>query len=274
MTIHISDVNDMTTAIDTFNYLQGDIEQSFQRVQHICNSPRYHRQELDQILNHISCTLDDLEQVNQLINSSSIENQSVNILSDQNAPLLLNLNENDSEKSNNPISITNLTKTSFTIGYSKENEERLSSSNTNQTYDERKDFIDRMKKQQEYYKNKIQTLKPENQMETIQLDPIPDDEFTEDQVIRQQDRHIEDIHHTIVSLKNLTQTMNFEINDHIRVLDNLETGMIDNQSRVENLTRQTKNFIRSSGDGVGGHTCLFAIAVGLFFLIVILILFF
>ena len=115
-------------------------------------------------------------------------------------------------------------------------------------------------------------------MEIIRLDPPvdddDDDEQTDDRLIRKQDEQLDGIHHSIVSLKNLTQTMNFEINDHLRVLDGLETGMIESQNGVESLTKQTKHFIRTSPDGVGGHTCLFAIAVGLFFLIIILILFF
>jgi len=165
----------------------------------------------------------------------------------------------------------------FTVGYSKDNEERLLSSNSNNTItvllpsvDEREDFIRRMKSQYDYYKNKMSPTTNEAQMEVIRLDQAPD----EDHIIRKQDEQLEDIHHSIISLKNLTKNINFEIDDHIRVLDNLETDMIDSQNRVANLTNRTKNFIRTSGDSVGGHTCLFAIAVGLFFLIVILILFF
>ncbi|CAF3900673.1 unnamed protein product [Rotaria magnacalcarata] len=266
----------MTTVIDTFLYLQRDIEQSFQRVQTIFSSSHYDRRELDRIFNHISCTLDDLEKVNQLINSSSsVENESVNITSNQNASLLLNLSENDlgDEVSNSRISIKNSTKNNFTVGYSKENEERLLVTNSNATvdlqpsFDEREDFIRRMKLQHDYYKNKIQSINNETQMEIIQLDQTPDDHKNEDHIIRKQDEQLEQIHHSIVSLKNLTQNINFEINDHIRVLDNLETGMIDSQGHVERLTNQTKTFIRSSADDVGGHTCLFALAVGLFFIL-------
>ncbi|CAF3180058.1 unnamed protein product [Rotaria socialis] len=273
----------MTTVIDTFLYLQRDIEQSFQRVQTIFSSSHYDRQELDHIFNHISCTLDDLEKVNQLINSSSsVENESVNITSNKNAPLLLNLSENDfdDEISNSQISIKNSAKKNFTVGYSKDNEERLLVTNSNATidlqpsFDEREDFIHRMKLQRDYYKNKIQSINNETQMEIIQLDQTPDDHNNEDHIIRKQDEQLEQVHHSIVSLKNLTQNINFEINDHIRVLDNLETGMIDSHGHVEILTNQTKTFIRSSADEVGGHTCLFAFAVGLFFIIVILILFF
>lgn len=110
-------------------------------------------------------------------------------------------------------------------------------------------------------------------METIRLDPTAEDE-SEDRIILKQDEQLNGLHHSIVSLKNLTQNINFEINDHLRVLDNLESSMITRQDGVESLTKQTKYFIRNSGDGVGGHTCLFAVSVALFFLIVILILFF
>jgi hypothetical protein len=110
-------------------------------------------------------------------------------------------------------------------------------------------------------------------MEIIRLDPAPEEE-TEDQIISKQDEQLEDFHLSIVSLKNLTQSINLEINDHIQVLDNLETNMVNSQNRVENLTNRTKTFIRTSTDGIGGHTCLFCIAVVLFFLIIILILFF
>jgi syntaxin 8 len=279
----------MSTTIDTFIYLKRDIEQSFQRVQKIYNSSQHDQQELDQLFNHISCTLDDLQKVNQLLHSSStLENQSVNIPLKQNTPLLnLSENENDfqeentkfiTEKRNTQISIKDQTQKHFSVGYTKENEEPLLSSNSNTTTvllpssDEREDFIGRMKTEFVYYKNKFQQTKKEPPMEIIRLDQAPEE--NEDQIIREQDEQLEGIHHSIVSLKNLTQNINFEINDHIRVLDNLETGMINSQNRVENLTNRTKTFIRTSGDGVGGHTCLFILAVGLFFLIVILILFF
>jgi hypothetical protein len=234
----------MNTTIDTFIYLKRDIEQSFQRLQTISNSPRYHHQELEQLFNHISCTLDDLQKVNQLLHSSSIPPSKS-----------LKLSENEEENTN------------FTIGYSKENEE-----SSIMTSDQREDFINNMKTQFNYYKNKIQPIKKDSQMEIIRLDQASEE--NEDQIILKQDEQLEDMHHSIVSLKNLTKNINFEINDHIRVLDDLETDMIDNQNRVENLTRRTKNFLRISKDGVGGHTCLFCTAVGLFFLIIILILFF
>jgi len=270
----------MNTTIDTFIYLKRDIEQSFQRVQKIYNSSQHDPQELDQLFNHISCTLDDLQKVNQLLHSSStLENQSVN------TPLL-NLSENENtkfipEERNTQISIKDQAQKHFSVGYSKENEEPLLPSNANITNttivllpssDEREDFIGRMKTEFVYYKNKFQQTKKEPPMEIIRLDQAPEE--NEDQIIRKQDEQLEDFHHSIVSLKNLTQNINFELNDHIRVLDNLETGMISSQNRVENLTNRSKNFIRTSGDGVGGHTCLFILAVALFFLIVILILFF
>jgi len=274
----------MSTTIDTFIYLKRDIEQSFQRVQTIYNSSHYNPQQLDQLFNHISCTLDDLEKVNQLLQSSStLENSSVNIPSKQNTDSLsLSENENDFEeektkfipqKRNTQISIKDQAQKRFTVGYSKENEEPLLTSNSNITSDEREDFIRRMKTQFDYYKNKNQSTKKDAQMEIIRLDPAPEEE-TEDQMIRRQDDQLEDFHLSIVSLKNLTQNINLEINDHIRVLDNLETTMVDSQNGVENLTSRTKTFIRTSAGGVGGHTCLFCIAVGLFFLIIILVLFF
>jgi len=283
----------MSTTIDTFIYLKRDIEQSFQHVQTISNSSHYDQQKLDQLLNHISCTLDDLQKVNQLLSSSStFENSSVNIPLKQNTHSLNHSeNENDFEeeniqfipqKSTTQISINDQIQKRFTVGYSKENEESLLSSNSNMTnttivllpsFDEREDFIRRMKIQIDHYKNKSQSRKKEAQMEIIRLDQAPEEE-TEDQIIRKQDEQLEDFHLSIVSLKNLTQNMNLEINDHIRVLDNLETNMINSQNRIENLTNRTKTFIRTSTGGVGGHTCLFCTAVGLFFLIVILILFF
>jgi flagellin-like hook-associated protein FlgL len=229
----ILDLHGMSTTIDTFIYLKRDIEQSFQRLEKISISPTYHQQEINQLINHISCTLDDLQKVNQ------------------------------SKSNTHPLNLSD-----------DENEEPLlSSTNPVPTADEREEFIVRMKVQFDYYKNKIPPRKNEDQMEIIRLDQAAEDE-NEDQIIRKQDEQLEDIHHSIISLKNLTTNMNFEINDHIRVLDNLETDMVSSQNRVENLTKRTKNFIRISADGVGGHTCLFAIAVGLFFLIIILILFF
>ena len=133
-----------------------------------------------------------------------------------------------------------------------------------------------MKRQFNYYKAKRQKLQTEAQMEIVHLDQTYDDDDEEnvDHILRKQDEHLDDVHHSIISLKNLTHNINFEINDHLRVLNNLENDMTNSQNRVENLTNRTKHFIRTSTDGVGGHTCLFAIAVGLFFLIIILILFF
>ncbi|CAF3640613.1 unnamed protein product [Rotaria sordida] len=285
----------MSTAIDTFIYLQRDIEQSFQRVQTICSSSHYDQQELNQILNHISCTLDDLQKVNQLIDSrSTLENHPVNITSNRNASHLLNLSDNENDfneenikfiqqKPKTEISIKDETQKKIRISYSKENEKPLLSSNSNiintntvllPSFNEREDIINHIKLQYDYYKNKIQPINKETQMEIIHLDQTPEDEKNEDQIIRKQDEHLDHIHNSIISLKNLTHNINFEIDDHIQVLDNLETGMINSQNHVESLTNQTKYFIRTSTDGVGGHTCLFAIAVGLFFLIVILIIFF
>ena len=227
----------MSTTNDTFIYLKRDIEQSFQRVQTLSNSSHYHHQELDQLLNHISCTLDDLQKVNHLLQTSE-------------------------DKTNS------LPERRLTVSFSKENDESSVSSNSN-LIDEREEFLQRMKSQYEYFKNKFQSTNKDAQMEIIRLD-----QETEDQILRRQDEQLEDFHHSIVSLKNLTQNINFEINDHIKVLDNLETSMVNSHNRVENLTNRTKNFLRSSGDGIGGHTCLFCTAVILFFLIVILIIFF
>jgi hypothetical protein len=156
-----------------------------------------------------------------------------------------------------------------------QNEEPLLSSNTAllPSVDEREDFIRRMKTQFNYYKSKTPSTKREAQMEIVRLDQAPEEE-NEDRLISKQDEQLEGIHHSIISLKNLTHNINFEIDDHIRVLDNLETGMVDSQNRVENLTKHTKHFLRTTADGVGGHTCLFATAVLLFLVIIILILFF
>jgi hypothetical protein len=247
----------MSTTIDTFIYLKRDIEQSFQRVQTISNSSHYNPHELDQLLNHISCTLDDLQKINQLLHSSStLENTH---------PLNLSENEDDFED------------TKKLISQKRQNEESFLSSNSNLIHptssDEREEFVRSMKTQLDYYKNKVQSTKKDAPMEIIRLDQAPEEE-TEDQIISKQDAQLNDFHLSIVSLKNLTQNINLEINDHIRVLDNLETNMVNSQNRVQNLTNRTKSFIRVSTDGVGGHTCLFCIAIGLFFLIVILILFF
>ncbi|UJR35783.1 hypothetical protein I4U23_028531 [Adineta vaga] len=255
----------MSTTIDTFIYLQRDIEQSFQRVQTISQLSHYDQHELDQLLNHISCTLDDLQKVNQLLRSTSSttsENQSVN-------NPLFNLSENENDFSDGQKRLT--------VNYTKENEEVFLSSNSNSSlsFEEREDFIRQMKADYSYYKNKIPSIKKESQMETIRLDQHQDDEnFNEDQLIRKQDEQLDDMHHSIISLKNLTKNINFELEDHIRVLDNLDNDMISSQNRVENLTKRTKDLFRTSAGGVGGHTCLFSIAVGLFFLIIILILFF
>ncbi|CAF1565018.1 unnamed protein product, partial [Rotaria sordida] len=169
----------MTTAIDTFIYLQRDIEQSFQRVQTICSSSHYDQQELNQILNHISCTLDDLQKVNQLIDSrSTLENHPVNITSNRNASHLLNLSDNENDfneenikfiqqKPKTEISIKDETQKNIRISYSKENEKPLLSSNSNiintktvllPSFNERKDIINHMKLQYDYYKNKIQPI--------------------------------------------------------------------------------------------------------------------
>ncbi|CAF0904366.1 unnamed protein product [Adineta steineri] len=244
----------MSTTIDTFIYLKRDIEQSFQRVQAISNSSQYDQQELDQLFNHISCTLDDLQKINQSVNIPLPD---------------LSENENDSEGENTEF----ISQKHFTVSYSKD-----SNINNGTTYEEREDFIRRMKTELTYYKSKIQPTKKENQMEIIRLDQAPeeedDDDGHEDHIIRKQDQQLEDMHHSIVSLKNLTKNINFEINDHINILDTLETDMVNSHNHIENLTNRTKNFIRTSAGGVGGHTCLFAVAIGLFFLIIILILFF
>jgi chromosome segregation ATPase len=239
----------MSTTIDTFIYLKRDIEQSFQRVQTITTSSHYNPQELDQLLNHISCTLDDLEKINQLLRSSSTH------------PLDLSENEDDFEDTTKLVSKKH---------QKDQNEKSFLSSYSS---DEREEFVRHMKTQLDYYKTKVQSTKKDAPMEIIRLDQ-PLEEETEDQMICKQDAQLNDFHLSIVSLKNLTQNINAEINDHIQVLDNLETNMVNSQNRVENLTKRTKNFIRISTGGVGGHTCLFCIAVGLFFLIVILIVFF
>jgi hypothetical protein len=243
----------MSTTIDTFIYLKKDIEQSFQRVQTITTSSHYNPHELDQLLNHISCTLDDLQKINQLLRSHSTH------------PLDLSDHDDDFEDTTRLVSKKR---------QKDQNDESLLSSNSNFTSsDEREEFVRNMKTQLDYYKTKVQSIKKDAPMEIIRLDLAPEEE-TEDRLIAKQDAQIDDMHLSIVSLKNLTQNINLEINDHIRVLDNLETNMVHSQNGIENLTKRTKEFIRISSGGVGGHTCLFCIAVGLFFLIVILILFF
>lgn len=227
----------MSSTIDTFIYLQRDIEQSFQRVQKLFNLSSIPHGEIEQILNHISCTLDDLQKVNQLLLVSTDKTDD----SDEKAKFL-------------PTK-------QHSISYSKEL--------ILPSIDERQEYVVQMRNQLEYYQNKIQSSKTDSQMDIIRLD-----QENEDQMLREQDQQLEDFHLSIVSLKNLTQNMNFEINDHIRVLDNLETGMVHSQSRVENLTRRTKDFFLSSTDGFLTNTCLFSTAIILFFLIVILVLFF
>lgn len=293
--LNISDIHGMKTTVDTFIYLQRDIEQSFQHVQTTLSSSHYDQQELDHLFNHISCTLDDIGKINQLIDASpNIDNHSVNITSNVTVPSSIDLYENENDfgeentkliqqNFNTSISIKDQTENEFLVDYSKENKEPLLSSTSNMhnttlvllpSNDEREDFIRRMKQQYDFYKNKIQSMKKETHMEIIELDQVTEDEKNQDAIIRQQDEHLDDMHHSIISLKNLTQNINTEINSHLRVLDNLETGMVNSQDHAQSLTHQTKTFIRKSTDGVGGHTCLFAIAVGLFFLIVILIIFF
>ena len=274
----------MTTTVDTFLYLQRDIEQSFHRLH---SSSFRNQQELDQLLHHVSCTLDDLQEVHQLLPSSStFEHQAVDIADSS----VLSDNENELEqentlfippKSHTSISIKDPLEKGFVVGYSKVKESSLLSSNTHTTasgallpsFDERRDFIRRMKAQLHSCRNDMQLVRKELPMETIRLDPAPEEE-SEDRIILKQDAQLDGLHHSIVSLKNLTKNINFELDDHLRVLDTLESNMITRQNGVETLTKQTKHFIRTSGDGVGGHTCLFAVAIGLFFLIVILILFF
>jgi len=233
----------MSSTIDTFIYLQRDIEQSFQRIHKLfCLSSIPHN-EIEQILNHISCTLDDLQKVNQLLHIPTDKSDN----SDEKAQFLPTKQQQQQQQ--------------LSVSYSKE----LTAPST----DERQEYLIQMKSQLDYYQNKIQSSKTDSQMDIIRLD-----QENEDQLIRQQDEQLEDFHLSIVSLKNLTQNMNFEINDHIRVLDNLETGMTHSQSRVENLTHRTKDLLLSSTDGFVTHTCLFSIAIILFFLIVILVLFF
>lgn len=239
--------------MDTFIYLKRDIEQSFQRVQKLLNSPFSNPQELDQIFNHISCTLDDLQKLNQSLQTSSTQ------------PFDPSDDENDTD--DNIQLISSKRNKHLTVGYSKESDQSFVSSN------EREEFIRHMKTQLDHYKTRAKSIRKDAPMEIIRLDPAVEDE-NEDQIIRKQDAQLDDIHHSIVSLKNMTLNINSEINDHIRVLDNLESGMISSQNRVQNLTNRTKNFLRTSGDGVGGNTCLFCTAIGLFFLIVILIIFF
>ena len=282
--ICILDLHGMTTTVDTFLYLQRDIEQSFYRLH---SSSFRNQQDFDQLLHHISCTLDDLQEVHRLLPSTStVEHQIVDIpepsvsFNSENE-----LNQENSlfipQRSHTTISITDPSQKGFTVGYSRVKESSLASSNTHTTassallpsFNERKDFIRRMQSQLDSCRHDMQVMRRELPMETIRLDPTADDE-SEDRIILKQDEQLDGLHHSIVSLKNLTQNINFEIDDHLRVLDNLESSMITRQNGVESLTKQTKHFIRNSGDGVGGHTCLFAVSIGLFFLIVILILFF
>jgi hypothetical protein len=117
----ILDLHGMSTTIDTFIYLKRDIEQSFQRLEKISISPTYHQQEINQLINHISCTLDDLQKVNQSKSNTH--------------PLNLSDDENE--------------------------EPLLSSTNPVPTADEREEFIVRMKVQFDYYKNKIPPRKNE-----------------------------------------------------------------------------------------------------------------
>lgn len=262
----------MNAAMDTFIYLKRDIEQSFQRVQTILTSSPHNSHELDQLLNHISCTLDDLQKLNQSLRSPSTTHSTLSIeLSDD---------ENDFDDHAKLISSkrnTDHSEKHLTVGYSKEYEQSFVSTANSTSHsissNEREEFIQSMKTQLDYYKTKAKSSRKDAPMEIIRLDPAPEEE-TEDQMLRKQDAQLEDFHLSIVSLKNLTQNINCEINDHIRVLDNLESNMISSQNRVQNITNRTKNFLRISSDGVGGHTCLFCTAVGLFFLIVILIIFF
>ena len=214
----------MTSTVDTFIYLQRDIEQTFQRLQ---TSSFASQQDYDQLLHHLSCTLDDLEEVHRLLPPSD-QTDEINA------------------KSSSSVSFAKFP-----------------------SFDEREEYLRRMRKQCETCRTNV----PKRPMETVRLD-LPLDDENEDQLIRKQDEHLEHIHHSIVSLKNLSQNIHQEIDDHLRVLDHLGTGMTDTHNQVENLHRQTKNFLQRSGDGIGGHTGLFSIAVLLFFLIVILILFF
>lgn len=262
----------MNTAMDTFIYLKRDIEQSFQRVQTLLNSSPYNSHEIDQLFNHISCTLDDLHKLNQSLRSSSTTNNTHT----------LDLSDDENDFDDNVKLITSKRNKDHsekhpTVGYSKEYEQSFVSTNNSISHssssDEREEFVRSMKTQLDHYKTKAKSLRKDAPMEIIRLDPAAEEE-TEDQMLRKQDAQLEDFHLSIVSLKNITQNINTEIDDHIRVLDNLESNMVNSQNRVQNLTNRTKNFLRVSGDGVGGHTCLFCTAVGLFFLIVILIIFF
>lgn len=246
----------MSTTIDTFIYLQRDIEHSFQRLDH---STFRNQSEFEQLVNHLRCTLDDLEQVNRLISSSNDE-RFQHLL--PNPTTTTRINEQTEVLMSPHSNIVEFSK----IDDSNSNER----TNCLPTREQREDFIRRMKKKLEISQDK--SWIKSTAMETIRLDPVADDE-NDDQRILREDKHLDDIHHSIVSLKNLTRNINAEIDDHIRVLDDLDSNMINSQRRVEHITRQTQNFFLSS-DGVGGHTCLFAIAVCLFFLIVVLILFF
>jgi len=193
----------MTSTVDTFIYLQRDIEQSFQRLETSSFVD-------PNLLHHISCTIDDLEEIHRLLSTSNADE------------------------------IT--TKSSSSVSFVK-----IPSA------DEREVFLRQNREKLDVFKRQT---------------PI-----NEDQQLRNQDEHLDTIHKSIVSLKNLSQNIHQEIDDHLRVLDTLGTEMIESQNRVENLHRKTKNFLLNSSDGVAGHTCLFSIAVLLFFLIIILILF-
>ena len=248
----------MSTTVDTFIYLQRDIEQSFDRLS---RSSFRNQQEFDQLLRHLTCTIDDLQEVHRLLSSSVNGDSNVNKSRfDQN------------EREEMQIFPSNF---GTSVAFSKPNGSNIQTTNSSATsipsVEQREDFIHRMRQQLDVYRDKNE-WKKQAPMEIIRLDPNFEDD-DEDRRIVQQDKQLEDIHHSIVSLKNLTTNINTEIDGHIRVLDNLEVSMADNQDRVQNLTRLTKTFFLSS-DGVGGHTYLFILAVGLFFLIIVLILFF
>ncbi|CAF0722561.1 unnamed protein product [Didymodactylos carnosus] len=289
--------------VDSFLKLKSDIQRSFIKIQQIYADSSSDKSELENLFKNITWSLEDLEKLNQLSQNNDddqIDDQSQcrNVkIEEENTSLTFDgdvSNQSDDEGEDKTLlkrershRLTKKNRSSTikqydVFPYSKENSEPLLVKTTKDTsttnflsYNERIDYVKRMRAQLHYYKNEM--IK-QQEMEIVQLSPPPSPPPTallrsQDEILKTQDEQFDNIHSTVISLKNLTQNINFELGGHVQVLNNLDQNMTHNQNNIQQLTVQTDYFIRNKSDPIV-HTFLTAIAIILFFIIIILLVFF
>ncbi|CAF0867355.1 unnamed protein product [Didymodactylos carnosus] len=284
--------------IESFLNLKNDIEKSFIKIEQLYAQTSKDDNELENLFKNIAWNLEDLEKLNQLPQNNNDdelsqshhkeiedENVSLPILDDKIS------NEFDEEAEDKTLLKREFTHPLETINnrsskpkqhsiffYSKENSEPFLLKKTNilntnfSSSNERIDYVKRMRIRLNYYKNEM--MKQEN-MDIVNLSPSLSTSLSSsrDAILKTQDEQLNTIHSTVLSLKHLTQNINFELDGHVQVLNNLDQNMVHNQNNIEQLTKQTNYFVRNKSDPIA-HTLLTILAIVLFFIIIILLLFF